>query len=172
MRSRRARTVSDHHPVGSPSDDLAVSGGVSAEAERPRPVAVGFGSFNGLECAGFEAVPLGCECLGSVRAHAPLPPLFVPSAARTIAMMPARAAAGRLDQTATIAANSGSVGVAGVPDGIDMPELDRLLPELLPPESEIRVFSAGFAECSHPAPPIPYAFLTTEGQGRSESPRH
>jgi hypothetical protein len=56
-----------------------------------------------------------------------------PPAAFTIATIPARTAWGRSAHAATTADRSGSAGVAGV---AGVPEPARMLPDLLPPESE------------------------------------
>lgn len=62
--------------------------------------------------------------------------------------MPARTAAGRLGHAAITAAKSGSVGLAG---GVGGPKPPPLLPDLLPPESETRVFPAESRRCSSPS---------------------
>lgn len=94
---------------------------------------------------------------------------YAPFAAFTSASTPARIAGGRSDHTATTAANSGSVGVAGVgavadAGGVGEPKPPPLLPDLLPPDSETGVFPAGFAGSSSPVSPI--------GFGSAASRRH
>ena len=78
--------------------------------------------------------------------------------ALTIAAMPARIAGGRSDHAATIAASSGSVGLAGwagvagvdVGGGVGEPKPARMLPDLLPPESPIPGFPEGIRDSSDP----------------------
>ena len=94
----------------------------------------------------------------SCRIHRP------PPAAFTSASTPARIAGGRSGHAATIAANSGSVGLTG---GVAGPKPAPMLPDLLPSDSETGVFPAGFAGCSSPALPT---CLVSTGSHRTPTP--
>jgi len=70
-----------------------------------------------------------------------------PAAALTMATMPALTAGGRAAHASTTAARAGSMGIAG-------PIPDPLLPDLLPPTSEIVVSYLETRDVSGPVSPI------------------
>jgi hypothetical protein len=79
-------------------------------------------------------------------------------AAFTSASTPARIASGRVDHAATTADSSGSVGgdgrlagAVGVAGGVREPERPRVLPDLLPPDSDTPAFPEENRKCSSPS---------------------